>query len=308
MTVNRGLFVRQNGAIGTTPKEARLAMAGLVAENAPGVPRQGLLFQSNSQVVSGTGSMAYSVAACNPVIERVSGEGVYTPTLTGTTTVATDPAPGSGSRYDLIWVKQNDVDKLDPDNLAVVGVTVGTASTSPAKPTGSVPAGALILAEALVQTGATSTSAAEVTITQVWRHTVARGGQIPVRNSSELAEITGYTGLIVTRLDMGQEYIYRNGSWQPLGVFAQAAGVTSFTMSGNSTTKQVSFPAGRFTQPPILTLGKAMSAGGKIVFAAVNVTTTGFTMYAQTADGSSTSIPVGVEWAAVQISATSGAG
>lgn len=206
MTVNRGLFVRNVGTVGTTPTEGRLVLAELVAETTPGVPRQGLLDQKSATVVSGTATtspMSYDIAACTPVLNRATNEGVYIMTLTGTTNVTTTAAPGTGSRYDLIYVKQNDVDKGDASNTAVVGVLQGTASAgTPTKPYGSLPAGALVLAEALVSAGATSTNGAQVTITQVWNYTAHRGEPIPVRSAVERDVITT-TGALVKRLDNG---------------------------------------------------------------------------------------------------------
>lgn len=225
MTANRGLFVRNNGTVGTTPIEGRLVLASLVAENAPGVPRQGLLDQKATVVVAGTAStspMSYDVSAITTVINRAANEGVYINTLTGTSNVATTAAPGTGSRYDLIYVKQNDTDKGDADNTAVLAVLQGTASAgTPTKPYASLPAGAYVLAEALVNTGATATNGAQVTITQVWRYTALRGNPIPVRNTTERAEITTPTnGLQVIRLDLdaNREALetYRSGTWTPV--------------------------------------------------------------------------------------------
>lgn len=214
MTVNRGLAVRQNGAIGVTPLEHRLSMAGLFAQNSPGVPRQGLLEAPSATIVSGASGWTYNVAANHPVIVRATSDGVYLPTFTGSTSIACSVAPGTGFRYDLVWVKQNDIDKGDPDNLATLGVTEGAASASPAKPYASVPAGAYVLAESLVGAGATGTNHASVTITQVWRHTVARGAPIPVRDATELAEITGFNGAQVVRLDKGNRVdTFNNGAW-----------------------------------------------------------------------------------------------
>jgi hypothetical protein len=218
MAVNRGWGVRQNGtgetAVGTTAKEFRLSLAGLLAETSPGVPRSGLLDPVSATVVSGTGSWTYNVLACNPVIHRTAGEGVYMPTFTGLTPIGTSAAPGTGFRYDLIWVNQNDVDKGDPDNLAYVGVTQGAASGSPSKPYGTVPDGALVLAEALVGAGATATNHALVTITQVFPYTTVRGAPIPVRSSAERDLITATTGLQVKRLDLADLIeTYQAGSW-----------------------------------------------------------------------------------------------
>lgn len=239
MTANRGLFVRNNGTVGTTPAEGRLVLAELVAENSPGVPRQGLLNQVATQVVTGTATMSYDVAACTPVLNRAANEGVYIMTLTGTTNVATSAAPGAGlSRWDLIYVMQHDPDKGDADNLAVVGVQEGTAATSPTKPTADLPAGAYVLAEALVQSGATGTNTAQVAITQVWRYTALRGAPIPVRSLTERDEITAAAMTMVRRLDIGgtpvQTYdgsIWRGGDsfLRPFGHMGRTAGFQSLS-------------------------------------------------------------------------------
>lgn len=187
MTARRGLFVRNIGTASTTPVEARLAMAGLLAQTSPGVPRNGLLQQSDKNVVKGnpsTSPPSYDVSAVQPVINRAINDGVYVFALTGTTNAPTTVAPVSGSRIDLIWVKQNDAEKGDADNMAVVGVTQGTAAATPTRPTASVPDGALIIASAVVTAGATATNGAGWTITQEWQHTWAR--QAPAR----IAEFT----------------------------------------------------------------------------------------------------------------------
>jgi hypothetical protein len=93
------------------------------------------------------------------------------------------------------------------------------------------------------------------------------------------------------------------------GPFAMAAGTETFTMNGTSTTtRTVTFPPGRFTVPPIITLGKAMSGRGDIVFYAIGSTTTGFTIGAQCANSVNLSIPVACQWHAVQMTPTSGVG
>lgn len=187
MTARRGLFVRNVGTVATTPVEARLALAGLIAEVSPGVPRSGLLAQPDKNVVKGnpsTSPPSYDVSACNPVINRAVNDGVYNFTMTGTTNVPTTVAPSSGSRIDLIWVKQNDTEKGDADNQAVLGVTQGQPAPSPTRPTASVPEGALVIASAVVSAGATATNGSGWVITQEWQHTWAR--QAPAR----IAEFT----------------------------------------------------------------------------------------------------------------------
>lgn len=217
MAVNRGIAVRQNGAVGVTPLEHRLSVAGMLTHNAPGVPRAGLL-DPPAVVVTGAGSWNYNFGPCNPVIVRAAWDGAYLPTLTGSTSVPCSAAPGTGFRYDLIWVKQNDIDKGDPDNLAYVGVTEGGASSSPAKPYASVPTGAMVIAEALVGSGATGTNHANVTITQVFSYTTTRGSILRVRDAADRSTITDPTeGFQVRRLDIESTVeTWKFGAWQPV--------------------------------------------------------------------------------------------
>lgn len=203
MTVNRGPGVAPIAGVGTTTLEHRLQLAGLYAENAPGVPRSGVLAQATDQLVVGRADMSYDVGPTPLVISRTAAEGVYTPTLTGTTNVVTSAAPGTNSRWDLIYVKQNDQAKGDADNAAVIGVQQGTAAASPTKPTADLPSGAYVLAEARIFATTTGTSGGSNTIAQVWRHTAARGAPVPVRNLTERDEITTPAkGQKVVRLDL----------------------------------------------------------------------------------------------------------
>lgn len=197
MGVSRGLWVPINtGDIGTTEVEARLADAGLFAENGPGIPRSGLLNPGTPNVVTGTGTMNYAIAPCKPVLNRVTNEGVYRWSIDAATTVPTTAAPGSNSRIDIIWTKQNDQSKGDADNLAIVGCSQGVAAPVPSAPT--IPVGALELARATVPALVTGTSSAS--ITQTFQYTALRGAPVPVRNDAERG--TGLAvGSRVKRLD-----------------------------------------------------------------------------------------------------------
>lgn len=218
MTVNRGPGVAPIAGVGTTTLEHRLQLAGLYAENAPGVPRSGALAQATDQLVVGRLDMSYDVGPVPLVISRTAGEGVYTPTLTGTTNVPTDAAPATNSRWDLIYVKQNDQAKGDADNAAVIGVQKGLAGATPTKPTADLPAGAYVLAEARIFATTTGTSGGSNTITQVWRHTAARGAPITIRNATERAEITTPAqGQIIDRRDLGSQERWNGTSWTTTG-------------------------------------------------------------------------------------------
>ena len=274
MTAYRGLYVPLTAdGTGTTPLEARLALAGTLAQNSPGVPREGLLRQNSETVVMGTGNMSYVVGPCSPVIARSANDGVYTMSLTGNTSISTTAAPASGSRWDLIFVKQNDASRGDGDNAPVLGVVQGIAASTPAKPYASVPEGSLVLAEAEVKVGATATNGAQVTITQMWRHTAMRGAPIPVRNTTERGEITAYLGLEIIRLDyraMKQSYDGSRwyGSISCGGVYALPA-----IANGASTGQQpVNFPI-TFPGIPQVVVSPPSSRETQSVS---SITTTGF--------------------------------
>lgn len=256
MTAFRGPGVRQIGAVGTTPKEHRLAIAGQYAENAPGVPRSGLLVQAATNVVTptaATGTLTYSVAPLAAVIARTVGEGVYTPTTTGATTVNTGAAPASGSRWDLIWIKQNDQEKGDADNQAVLGVTQGTAAATPARPTGSVPAGGMVLAEARIFSGTASTTASPNTVTQVVAMTAARGAAIPLRDATDRATITApYPGMPSIRLDL-------NGT--PVHVWDAAR--SRWTGPGLLDVRLLT-PIGNFAPDPVAAVPAVYVDGGRV--------------------------------------------
>lgn len=220
MAGSRGLFVRQIGAVGTTPLEARRAFAGLLEENSPGVPRSGILTYSSTTLVTGSASaIAYTLGALTAVVNRAAGEGVYPFAFTGTTSVTSSPAPGTNSRIDLVWIKQNDPEKGDPDNQVVMGVVVGTAAASPADPTADVPSGAMVVGRARIYAGTTSVTGAGATsagntntLEQVWPYAALRGAPVPVRTTTERNALSATAGKSVRRLDLGGVTERANGT------------------------------------------------------------------------------------------------
>lgn len=205
MTINRGLWVPINtGNVGTTEVEARLADGALYESNDGINARSGVLDPQSAVLVTGAANMSYNLAACAPVINRSSNEGVYRFTATGTTNVATTAAPAANSRIDVIYVKQRDQNKGDSDNTAVVGVIQGAVAASPVAPalTG-LATGGIEIARAVVGPNITATTSAS--ITQTFRYAALKGNPIPVRNATERAEITApRLGQRVRRLDLTQ--------------------------------------------------------------------------------------------------------
>jgi hypothetical protein len=182
VAVQTGLFVHQLAdGFGATPRGSRLALAGLLYKNTDGTVRTGVLADGLGPVVTGAAGMSYNIRKHVAVTKVSETNG---PTLVpndGTVSVATTPAPGSNSRIDVIWVKQNHIQgdggSGTTSNTPEFGVVQGASSATPSAP--SVPAGALELARVTVTSGTTATSGLTFTAGQ-W--TVATGGTLPTRD------------------------------------------------------------------------------------------------------------------------------
>lgn len=129
-------------------------------------------------------------------------------------------APASGSRIDLLCIRARDTTQGDsasgaptdgPGGAARTGlpeflVVAGTAGTSPARP--AVPAGYEEIAQIQTPSGAASTAGS--TITQTYAFAQIVGGEIYVRNATEMNALAGMmAGDWCYRLDNGQIYEYR---------------------------------------------------------------------------------------------------
>jgi hypothetical protein len=100
------------------------------------------------------------------------------------------------------------------------------------------------------------------------------------------------------------------GVWRPLP-FAMAAGTVSISLSGTSIgSTSVTFPSGRFTQAPIISIAMASAAGGsqKFVPRFTNISTTGATAFIYTGDSTTSTANVTIHWTAVQITSGSSVG
>lgn len=179
MPTFRGLFVRKDSTRGTTPVEARKALAGLVAPSGAAGARPGLL---SGGVVVGTTGWAYAVGAFHAALTRGAADGVVLTGNDGLVHAPCDPAPATGARIDIVYIRHADVDAGDTTSEPVIEVAKGATSGSPVAPT--LPVGALEIARATVAAGATSTQHAGVTISQSAPRTALRGTPLPFRDGA----------------------------------------------------------------------------------------------------------------------------
>jgi len=178
--------------------DVRLALAGLMVRDSSGNPRTGIFFRNTTALVTSTATMNSSVAAFEAAVSR-SGQGVILLANNGATNVLHDPAPVANSRYDTIYVKQNDAvaPNADANSLPVFGILKGAASVSPTLPTYAtakvaldaepgIGAGAEPLAAVLIPSTATSMQSGGVVYTQLYQYTATTGGVVPFRTKAAL--------------------------------------------------------------------------------------------------------------------------
>lgn len=193
---------------GLSINDTRRVMSGLIARNADGTPRAGVLTVPSSPLVTGTGAMAYDIAPFVAATSRIAG-GVELVANDAKHTVPTTAAPPSNSRIDVIWVRAQFLQNADGSNLPAFGVAQGAAAAIPLKP--SIPAGALELGAAEITSLTTTTATAVITPTVLF--TAAAGGIVPVRNATQLAAYQAAEGTTARNLETGALSYRSGGAW-----------------------------------------------------------------------------------------------
>lgn len=196
------------------PLELRLALAALVVRDAAGAVRAGIAPRNPDDLVTERSDMKVDVAAFEAVLYR---QGALFIANDGTDQVTIPTAPGSNSRYDIVWAKQNDnvAPNADGSNSPVFGVTSGAAAPSPNKATAlaAIPVGAMPLAAVLVPSGASATNAVGVVITQEFPYTCTTGGALWFRNTTERDAFDAAPGQLCYLMSTDQLLISDGTAW-----------------------------------------------------------------------------------------------
>ena len=209
--------------------DVRLALAGLMVRDSSGNPRTGIFFRNTTALVTSTATMNSSVAAFEAALSR-SGQGVILLANNGATNVLHDTAPVANSRYDTIYVKQNDAvsPNADANSLPVFGILKGAPSVSPTLPTYAtaeaaldaapgIGAGAEPLTAVLIPSTATSMQSAGVVYTQLYQYTATTGGVVPFRTKTALdLWTTAQVGQVALVLADNTRWQFISSAWVPL--------------------------------------------------------------------------------------------
>jgi hypothetical protein len=218
MTAFKGTGIYGDGAGVTTPLDMKLGQAGQVAKASATTIRAGLFWPGTATIVSGKANMSYDVAAFAGVTQRSASAGAVFGGNDGTLNVATDvtgaalTAPGSNSRYHLVFWWQREFSLDGTDSNPVISVLQGTAAASPTVPSLASYPGAIELARILVPAGVTATNTG-TTITQTGQFTAMAGGVIPFRTTTERDTGTFVEGQPGWLIDSDQFIIYSGSRW-----------------------------------------------------------------------------------------------
>lgn len=229
MTAFYGTGITGDGAGVTSPLDMKLGQAGQVAKASATTIRAGLFWPGTGTIVSGTANMSYDVIAFTGVTQRSASAGAVFGGNDGTLNVVTTAAPGSNSRYDVVYWWNREFSLDGTDSNPVIGVVQGTAAASPTVPSLAAYPGAIELARILVPSGVTATNSG-TTITQKAPFTAMAGGTVVVRNSTERDAGTWLEGQKVYDIATDIEWTYDGSAWDaPAGSFVGRAVRTSAT-------------------------------------------------------------------------------
>lgn len=152
MVARTGLFVKPiptTPAQGTSPTDGRLVFGGLFGTTG-GCIAGGVFTASATQMQVTVSASVWRIP------DPTNSAAVFlSPADTNIFTFSAGPA--SGSRIDLLWVKQNNYENSDADSRVTYGVTAGVASATPVAP--SLPAGAMLVGTLTVPTGVSNAAA-----------------------------------------------------------------------------------------------------------------------------------------------------
>lgn len=225
MAIGDSLWVGSDTDKVLSPLEARLAMAGLWATNSsnPVDVRTGVVWSGDTVLLTGTastGPMTVNVDAFHFLSSKGLLNGPYqgcNPAQVAVAATFAPPALGL-KRTDTLWVAQRDknasilADAVTQGEFGwVEGVETAGTPAKPAVPVGTLEVGTVTYDCTSVVP--TKTTDAQVTLATTCLWTAPRGGPIPVRNTTEKAALTAYSGMQVYRIDLGLVETYNGTAW-----------------------------------------------------------------------------------------------
>lgn len=214
MTSDPGFINAAAGTPSITANEMRLLMTGMFWQgHANRFAARGGVLPNNSSAQVDLSGTTITVRDLNAVVSPAltSDQGSYIVQLPSETHPLS-PADASNPRKDIVVVRIYDDDEdASTRRESVTEYIVGTPSGTPSEP--AVPTGAIRLATIDVPVS----GGGSATLTENWWYTVAQGGILPVRTSSELPTGARTNGMAVYRMDTESLDIWHGSTWATVG-------------------------------------------------------------------------------------------
>ena len=235
MVARSGLFVAPAaGPVGATPTDARLALSALTGTT-PQQASGGVTAQSAS-------TMVFTVPSSVWQLPDVTNAGATFLAATDPFALTATAGPATGSRIDLICVKQNNVENSDADSRVNVVLVTGIAGAPGVAP--ATPAGAWVYQTITVPTSAANAAACTVTTPRP-----STFGALPIKATTLvlLNLVTGVPSQHATvtgdATAVNGDYLWVSTQW----VKANVAAVTPAVPSSVSGTSVVASSSGKVT-------------------------------------------------------------
>ena len=230
MVARSGMFVAPlagSPPTGMSPTDGRIAFSALIGTT-PQLASGGAITQSASIMAITVSPAVWQL----PDVSNATGTSTF---LSATDQFVVTPAagPSTGSRIDLIVVKQNNVENSDADSRVNVVLVAGVAGAPGVAP--AVPTGAYLYATVTVPTSAANSSACTIVIPRP-----SAFAPLSIRSNSLalLNQVTGTLGQHATvtgDTNNNGDYLWGT-SWVTTGdKYLSCTRATSFSMTTNST-------------------------------------------------------------------------
>lgn len=269
--------------------------------------RSGFRADTASNVLTAS-STTWTLGPCSAMIDpgAATHQGMYGWASDANITGSVTAADATYGRKDIIYIQVNDSSAGDGSGATSANPVylAGTPSATPAAPT--LPARSFLVGTIDVP----KVGAGSPTVTLNPARFAAAGATLPVFSLAERDALVKHDGLTVRRMDAtGRPSETWDGSeWQRFSrSFAKAAGTSAIGIVGASALAGPfgqSFPAGRFSVAPIVTVTTDQT---RLIAVAADVTASGFNLYLQNVT-SGASGNGQIRWIAEQITASSAAG
>lgn len=205
MVARSGMFVAPlagSPPVGMSPTDGRIAFSALIGTT-PQPATGGAITQSASVMTITVAAGVWQL----PDVSNAAGSSTFL-TAVDQTVVTPAAGPGTGSRIDLIVVKQNNVENSDADSRGNIFLVAGTAGAPGVAP--AVPPGAYLYAT--VNVPATVTNAAACTVVVARPSTFA---PLPIASPTlaQLNSVVGAVGQHASVTADHSDYQWNGSSW-----------------------------------------------------------------------------------------------